>query len=677
MKISTFLLLLPLFLFAGQAFANLRDTISLNEDWKFVYGYEVHMQAGKIVQLPHTWNSEDALSGKLDYYRGEGNYYKEIFIDSLWRGRRLFLRFDGANTVTDLFINSKYVGQHRGGYSAFLFEITDRVDYGKNNLFRIRVSNARQLDVMPQVGDFTFYGGIYRDLNLLITDEVCISPLDYASSGVYLEQKKVSEENAAVNARVLISNGSDRNETCRVTIEIRDGDRLVLSAESDISVARNSQATVSVPFELLYPKLWNGRENPFMYNVRVLLSRNGVLLDRVEQPLGLRYFRVDPEDGFFLNGKHLALKGVCRHQDREAKGNALSRQDHEEDMNIILEMGANAIRLSHYPHAPYFYDLLDKNGMIVWSEIPFVGPGGYRDQGFLDISAFRENGRQQLLEMIHQNFNRPSICFWGLFNELKFDEESPVEYLRELQLLTKSEDPSRLTVSASFIDKAEINEITDLIGWNKYFGWYTGAPEDLGAWVDQIHRQSPNLRIAISEYGAGASVKQHQQEIVKARSGSRWHPESWQAYCHEKNWQEISHRPYIWSSFVWNMFDFVAVHRDEGDRQGINDKGLVTFDRKIKKDAWWFYKAAWNESESVLYIADRRFTERESPVTYVKVYSNREKVELWVNGFAMGQKSVENAVVQWDGIQLKKGENLIEVRAENGAIRDSCRWNLR
>jgi len=675
---KTFKLLLFLLLITTISFSQTRESYLLNKDWLFVYGYEVSPNAGKLVQLPHTWNNDDALTGNKNYYRGQASYQKKIFFDKKWDGKRLFLKFDGVNTITNVFINGKHVGEHRGGYTAFVFEITNKVKLGEENTLQVRVSNALQLDVMPLVGDFVFYGGIYRDVNLIVTEKSCISLQDYASSGVYLEQVKVTKNMAEVVAKVMVNNGNSSSENFEVKVDVVDGTKTIITRKSHMNITGNSQIAVVLPITLNMPHLWNGRKDPFMYKTVVSLFQNGNLIDQIDQPLGLRFYSVDSNKGFFLNGEHLQLKGVCRHQDRSEQGNALLPQDHDEDMTIMKEIGANAVRLSHYPQAQYFCDLLDRNGFVAWSEIPFVGPGGYRDQGFVNQPSFCENGKQQLIELIRQNFNHPSICFWGLFNELKVDEDSPIDYVKELNKLAKDEDPTRITTAASFLDKADLNEVTELIGWNKYFGWYGGEPNQLGKWADEIHSQSPNLKIAISEYGAGASIFQHQDELVQSNPSSFWHPEAWQAFYHEENWKAINARPYLWGSFVWNIFDFAAAHRTEGDCIGRNDKGLVTFNRKTKKDAWWFYKATWNLNDPVLYITNRRFVNRTKASTVVKVYSNLEQIELFVNGIFLGKRKVENAIVQWDNVTLVKGNNSIEVKSvkADSVFSDKCVWVL-
>lgn len=655
-----------------------RKNILINQDWNFRFSHQVDKNSSRRVDLPHTWNAQDALSGKPDYKRGIGNYDKKLFIRSEWKGKRLFLRFEGANCVSNVFINGKQIGEHRGGYGAFIFEITDKVNYGKDNTVLVRVNNGEQLDVMPLVGDFNFYGGIYRDVHLLVTEDICISPLDYASPGVYLFQQHVGEKQAAVLARINLSNGTEHPRQATLRLQVKEGDKVVYQADKKVTVApHTSVQPEEMSFTLLNPRLWNGREDPFMYQTVITLVKDGKEIDKVEQPLGLRYYATDADRGFFLNGKHLPLHGVCRHQEWAEVGNALRPMHHEEDTRLMLEMGVNAIRLAHYPQATYMYDLMDRNGIVTWAEIPFVGPGGYADKGFVDQPSFRENGKEQLKEMIRQHFNHPSICFWGLFNELKENGDNPLEYIKELNVLAHQEDPTRPTTSASNQGGA-INFITDNIAWNRYDGWYGATPATLASWLDKTHQAHPEIKIAISEYGAGASIYHQQDSLVQTSPGSWWHPENWQTEYHIQNWKIISERPYVWGSFVWNMFDFGAAHRTEGDRPGINDKGLVTHDRKVKKDAFYFYKANWNP-EPMVYIAGHRSVNRVKPVTEVQIFSNCAEVTLKVNGQIIKKMQPDGVkVCIFKDIRLKKGENNIEVSAKNGkrVITDACCWIL-
>lgn len=651
--ISVFIGLLVALSVSGQ-----RERIVINNNWRFTDGFEVRKKVFTEITLPHTWNTKDALGGNPDYYRGLGNYERSLTVKDSWKGKRLFVRFLGVNTVANVFVNGRHVGEHRGGYTAFAFEITDYVNYGEENVLWVRVNNAPQLDIMPLVGDFNMYGGIYRDVELYVTNTDLISLLDHGSKGIYLHQQEVSHEKAVVKALVKTSGAA--KTSVHLTVVDHTG-KTILSKEARVNPNVNQEGQVEIPFEMLKPRLWNGQKDPYLYTVKTQLFKNGTLVDEVNQSLGLRFFHVDPEKGFFLNGEHLQLKGVCRHQDRPELGNAVSDVHHKEDVAIMEEMGANAVRLSHYPQDPYLYHLLDKKGIIVWSEIPFVGPGGYRDKGFVDQQSFKDNGKQQLVEMIRQQMNHPSIVMWGLFNELKEQGDNPVEYVKELHALSHLEDPSRITVAASN-QEGDLNELTDIIAWNKYFGWYGGDPSSIGKWADRKHQEIPNMPIGVSEYGAGASLYHQQEELIQPAPNSYWHPENWQTHFHEGHWIAIDQRPFIWGSFIWNLFDFGAAHRIEGEVPGKNDKGLVTFDRKDKKDAFYFYKANWNQAEPMVYIADRRMLKRSKAQQTIKVYSNQKQVELWVNGNKVGKAFGDYARFYFD-VTLKPGENTIVAKA--------------
>ena len=661
MKIKLFAALVVAVL-GSQALSAQRQVVSLDEDWQFRFSHSVEKGVYDRVDLPHTWNAGDALSGKPDYKRGIGNYRKTITVPDDWKGKRVFIRFEGVNNVADMFVNGCHAGRHKGGYGAFTFDLTDGLRYGAENTFLVRVSNAENLEIMPLVGDFNFYGGIYRNVSLIVAEPVHISMRDYGSSGVRLVQKSVSRESAQVDAVVQLSNDSGSGAEAELRVRLLDGEKEVLASSSAVSLPAG-ESSHSIGFSLENPHLWNGTEDPFLYTAEVSLWQDGRMIDRVEQPLGLRYYSIDPEKGFFLNGRHLQLRGVCRHQDRAEVGNALRPWHHDEDAAIMAEMGVNAVRLAHYPQSSYFYDLMDRYGFIVWAEIPFIGPGGYSDEGFVDIEAFRENGKEQLREMIRQHYNHPSICLWGIFNELSMRGDSPVPYIEELDAIAHEEDPTRPTTSASNID-GELNFVTDAIAWNRYDGWYGGTPADLGKWLDRTHEEHPELCIAISEYGAGASIYHQQDTVVKSVPVSWWHPENWQTQYHIENWRELSSRPFVWGSFVWNMFDFGAAHRHEGDRPGINDKGLVTFDRKVRKDAFYFYQANWRDDIPVLYLADRRCTERVRKVQTFRAFTNFPEAELFVNGRSCGKAGADSLrVVTWENVELSPGRNEIKVVA--------------
>ncbi|MBN2165992.1 MAG: hypothetical protein JW717_06930 [Marinilabiliaceae bacterium] len=669
LKILTLLFLSFLSNFVANA---QREIININRNWEFIYGYEVKKDAGQLINLPHTWNNKDALGGNIDYYRGLGIYEKKVMVEDAWKHKRVFIRFLAANEVATVFVNGRCVGEHRGGYTAFAFEITDFLVFGQENLITVKVSNALHLDIIPLVGDFNFYGGIYRDVNLIVTEVDCISLLDHGSEGVYLHQEKVTPQEASVRAVVKLMG----NNATEVIIKVKDNTGKDILIESNVVGYEDvSEKEITIPFSISNPYLWQGVEKPQLYKVHVQLMNGSKVLDEVVQPLGLRYFSVDPENGLFLNGKHVQVRGVCRHQDRPELGNALYPVHHEEDISIMRKMGANALRMSHYPHDPYVYDLADKAGLIVWSEIPFVGPGGYRDKGFVDTEKFKQNCRQQLVEMIRQNMNHPSVFFWGLFNELKESGDNPVTFIRELDSLAHAEDPSRLTTCASNQD-GSINNNTDLAAWNKYPGWYGGNVSAIADWADRQHIEMPNTPIGISEYGAGAGIYHQNEELKKTDPGSYWHPENWQTHFHEEYWIAINERPFLWGTFIWNLFDFGAAHRTEDQIDGINDKGIVTFDRKVKKDAFYFYQANWNKTDPMVYIAERRNSYKTKANQIIKVYSNQKKVMLWVNGQKYFSSNTDDYSRFYFSVVLKMGENEIIAKSMNG-LQDKIKINLR
>lgn len=670
-----FLLAVSIFISSLASFALEADdfpgrNFPLNDDWKFHFAYDVRREPDfKVVTLPHTWNADEVQSGKIDYTRTMGIYERKLVVKEEWRNKRLFLYFEGANSVATVFVNQKLAGEHRGGYTAFSLEISDFLERDKENLITVWVSNAYRLDVLPLSGDFNIYGGLHRPVSLLITEQNCISPLDFASPGVYLTAKNVSEKQADVAVLTKLSlKGKSSNLQVKTTI---------LDANENV-VAQNTTSAmtneVRQDMNIENPILWNGLKNPYLYKARVELLQAGQVIDAVIQPLGLRYYSVDANRGFILNGEYLNLYGAGRHEDVKGKGSALTRQDYERDMELIRELGATTMRLTHYPHKRNIYDLADKFGIVLWTEIPLVGPGGYTGPGFVNSEALKEHARQVLKEMIRQKYNHPSVFFWGLFNELKLDYDNPVPFVEELNALAKSEDPTRLTVCASFLDNDAFNKSSDIIAWNKYYGWYGGKPEYIGIWADDIHKKFPNKPIAVSEYGAGASPYQHTDSLFAPQPTGRFHPEEWQTYYHEKNWQELVKRPFIWGKYVWVFADFGSSIRSEGDTDGMNDKGLLSYDRQVKKDAFYFYKANWNP-EPMLYISERRFVKRTRANTHVKVFTNLPEAELFVNGKSLGKKSKDelNRIV-WENISLRKGRNKVVVRGKD--LYDSCEWEL-
>jgi beta-galactosidase len=668
---------------APNASPTIRPFISLNADWRFRQGAADDEAGptgddarGEVVQLPHTWNARDGQDGGGDYYRGPGWYWRPVDFPDQLRGRRLFVRFGAANTVADVFLNGEHLGQHRGGFAAFCLEITPHVRFGRPNLLAVRVDNRHFDDVPPWSADFTFFGGLYRDVQLLVTNPVCITPLDYAAPGVYLVPTRVTVERAEVDVVTKLSNGVPAEQSVTVITTVQDAARRPVAVEETPTTLRaNSEGLVTQHLAMDSPHLWNGRADPYVYTVQVQLAADGRIVDEVRQPLGLRTFRVDPDRGFFLNGAPLDLHGVSRHQDRLDRGWAIGRKEHDEDFALIQELGCTAVRLAHYQHDDYAYTLCDQAGLIVWAEIPLI-------DRISDTPAFRSNCRQQLVELIRQNYNHPSILFWGVHNEITAPWRAgpdPADLIGDLAQLARQEDPTRKVVCAA-TDPVDhpANWQTDLVAFNRYFGWYGGQPEDLGDWVDRTHRAHPDRPLGISEYGAGASVQHHEVPPRLPRHDGPWHPEEWQAQVHEVQWPALQARPYLWCKFLWNMFDFASDARNEGDAPGRNDKGLVTYDRQTKKDAFYWYKAQWSQ-EPFVHLTSRRFKERPGTEVTVRAYSNGERVELWINDTSLGTQSGEHHIFEWVGVKLRPGINAIRTVATCGTrqVEDSCRWTGR
>ena len=664
----------------GVTVVSARENLPLDDQWRFQKGDATNAVANNFpeadwqkISLPHCWGWEEAqVTNK--YYRGPGWYRRALDVTPE-TGKRYFLHFDAAATVADVFFNGQKLGEHRGGFGAFAYEITDALSHDGANRLAVRVSNAKEPDIAPLAGDFCVFGGLYRPAHLLVTDVVCFTPLDHASPGVFWQQTQVSKSAAVIDFTAEISNGAKTNQTRLLVVKILDADGKTVAAQSQaITIPGRVTPPFHLQLTLKHPHLWNGRADPYLYrSVAELQTTNGVVLDSVEQPLGLRFYRVDPDKGFFLNGEPYRIRGVCRHQDVWDKGWALSDADHERDVNLICELGANAVRCSHYQQSDYFYSLCDKAGLLVWAEIPQVNdltPG----------PEFAETSRNQLLDLIRQNFNHPAIFVWSLYNEIQPTTSDPHRLLQDLKIVAIGEDPTRPTIAASdHLKWPAMPKIPDLLGWNKYPGWYFGTPADCGPLLDSLRYTSRHGGYCVSEYGAGANPFQHELPPRQPeKTTGPWHPEEWQCVVHEADWAAIQARPFVWGSFIWNMFDFVVAGRNEGGVPCRNDKGLVTSDRQLKKDAFYFYQANWSDAP-VLHINSQRFIERTNALTDVKIYSNAKKVELLLNGKSLGQSShATNCVFIWKNVALAPGENQVVVKARRGGqdLHDECVWNL-
>ena len=656
-----------------------RESQLLTTDWRF--SLSDPSDAGKAdfddgvwqtVSLPHNWGWQDAQAGKK-IYRGPGWYRRELLVTPE-NGKRYFLRFEAATLVADLYVNGKPVGDHRGGFGAFCFEITKFLSATGTNVLAVRVDNSKAADIAPLDGDFSVYGGLYRPVHLIVTGAENISLTDHGSPGVAWLQTSVNATQAVLDVTAQISNGTTNKPSLKIVASVVDADgKIVASSEQKFSPARSDTAPYFMRVTVPSPHLWSGRKDPYLYKAVVeLRSASDVVLDTVEQPLGLRYYSVDPDKGFFLNGQPYHLHGVNRHQDNFDKGWAISEADMDEDTAQLKEIGATVVRCCHYQHSDYFYSLCDKAGILVWAELPQVNI-------VRATPEFENTSRNQLLDLIRQSVNHPAIFTWSLGNEIAGNSDDPHRELQDLNAVAHGEDPTRPTIQATMTaGRPQMNKIPDLLGWNIYPGWYSGDKEDYARDLDARRNSSKSGGFCVSEYGAGANAAQHEQNPKHPIAKGQWHPEEWQAEVHESAWAAMKQRPYVWGTFVWCMFDFAVASRNEGSTPGLNDKGLVTRDRKIKKDAFYFYKANWND-EPMIYLTSRRFTERTNAVTDVKIYSNAKNPELFVNGVSQGKQAdgVDNVFI-WKNITLSPGENKIVASATaNGQpVTDACVWKL-
>ncbi|MBQ3537292.1 MAG: glycoside hydrolase family 2 protein [Clostridia bacterium] len=595
----------------------MRNIINFNAKWAFTKNADsIPSEINKkwdFVNLPHSWNAIDGQDGDNDFYRGKGYYAKSFSKADLPEADRYYLEIKGANSSAEVYLNGKLIAQHDGGYSTWRADMTDNME--AVNLLVIVVDNTANDYVYPQMADFTFYGGLYRDVNIICVNDSHFD-LDYYGAPGIKVTPEINGSNADVEIEVYIGKSADSAEI-RYVIEDKEGNTVdEYTSEDTCAVLRIENV-----------HLWNGRPDPYLYTAKAFLIEDGEIKDNIEARFGCRTFKIDPENGFILNGREYPLRGVSRHQDRWGKGNALSREDHEEDIALIMEVGATTIRLAHYQHDQYFYDLCDENGLVIWAEIPYISkhmPGG------------RDNTISQMKELISQNYNHPSIVVWGLSNEIGIggSDDDLLRNHRILNDMCHEMDKTRLTTVAA-VSMCDINDpylqIPDVVSYNHYFGWYGGEPDMNGPWFDNFHRTHPDIPIGCSEYGCEA-LNWHTSTPTQGD-----YTEEYQAYYHEELIKQFFKRKYMWATHVWNMFDFGADARNEGGENGQNHKGLVTFDRKYKKDSFYAYKA-WLSDEKFVHICGKRYVDRAEDVTKVTVYSNLPSVELFANGVSLGKK---------------------------------------
>ena len=597
-----------------------------------------HGEAFQTVALPHTWNALDGQDGGADYWRGIGTY--EITLPNPTKGKKQYIELQGANHVATVYCNGRELGTHKGGFSTFRYDLTPAMK-AVGNVLTVVVTNA-PCDVYPQNADFTFYGGLYRDVNFIEVNDAHFDLLLDGTDAVFVTPHNVGKTRVdlfPVNA-----------EGCTLRVELKDAEGNVVGT-ADTAATEHAHVLIDVK----EPHLWNGLVDPYLYTATATIVNGEEVLDAVTVNYGYRSFRVDAETGFYLNGKSLPLHGVARHQDRLDKGWAISKADHEEDIALIKELGANTIRLAHYQHDQYFYDLCDKTGFVLWAEIPFISQ-------FIPSREAYNNTISQMTELVAQNYNHPAIMFWGISNEILIgvDREDLRQNLRDLNELAKAMDPSRLTtmaqVSMTPMD-SEHNFITDVVSYNHYFGWYGGEVEDNGPWLDKFHAMHPDKCLGVSEYGAENILSWH-----SAEPENHDYTEEYANHYHQEMLKTFATRPYLWATHQWNCFDFAADARNEGGVQGRNNKGLITYDRKTKKDAFYLYKAWWNP-EPMVFVSGGRFVNRAPEERNVIVYTNCETVTLVVNGVDVATKKAVDHMITFENVALNDGENTVTAYA--------------
>ena len=622
----------------------MRNIINLNDGWSFTkqnVGLDGLGSAEKIaINVPHTWNNLDGQDGGNDYYRGTC-WYEKTFAKPQTEGK-VFIEFKGVNASAQVFVNGKQVASHDGGYSTFRADITDVLVDGDNALV-VSVDNSVRDDVYPQTADFTFWGGIYRDVNLICVPEQHFDLLYYGAKGIKITPT-VKDGVGEVEVVAYTNDGE-------VQITIKDADGQVVAS------GKNGET-----FTVENVNLWDGVTSPYLYTATATLVVDGEVKDEIADDFGFRTFYVDPKRGFFLNGRLYPLRGVCRHQDRKNMGNAITKKEHEEDMQIIQEIGANTLRLAHYQHDDYFYDLCDRAGIVVWAEIPYISK---------HMPNAKENAVSQMKELIYQQYNHPSIVTWGVSNEITMfanDKQERLEEHKRLDDLCHQLDPTRVTTLACYAACGPFNKIaftTDIVSWNLYLGWYAPGLFLNDLWFDFFHLCHPKTAIGLSEYGAEAMTTLHSAKPKRCDN-----TEEYQAIYHEYMLKFISKRPWLWATHVWNMFDFAADARNQGGEPGMNHKGLVTFDRKIKKDAFYIYKAYWSETPFV-HICGQRFVNRTGNKMPVKVYSNLPEVKLFVNGVEYKGKKKGKHIFNFN---VPLTENTL-VKAVAGDCTDECTFH--
>lgn len=659
-----------------------RQVTGFNDNWQFKRGpfpNEPRTSSAwwnstwQTVNVPHTWNARDMQTVVNGFYEGPAYYRKTLTVPAEHSNKRYFLRFEGVGACTEVYVNERLAGTHKGAYSAFAIELTGALKYGAENQIVVKADNRSRPDVIPVNHQlFGVYGGIYRPVQLIVTEGTNITVTDHASPGVYIRQKNISSRRAEVNIRVKLDNGTlaPSDIILENIVYTREG-KQVSSCRQDITLTPQGTQTFESDVVINRPHLWQGIDDPYLYRVVTRLLQNGKVIDEVVQPLGLRRYEAIAGKGFFLNGKKYPMYGVTRHQDWWQLGSALTNREHDIDLATIMDLGATTVRFAHYQQSDYIYSRCDSLGLVIWAEIPFVNRVTGQEW---------ENAHTQLRELIRQSYNHPSIYVWGLHNEVYSPTDYTAQLTASLHDLAKTEDPDRMTASVNGYGIAQhaVNQNADIQGMNRYFGWYEKKLGDIENWVEGLEKDYPWQRLMLTEYGADANPE-HQTELLgeSLNWGKPYYPETFQTKTHEYHWSVIAGHPYIIASYLWNTFDFACPMWSRGGVACRNLKGLVSFDRKEKKDSYYWYKANWSR-QPVLYLTQRRNTDRERRQTSITVYSNRGIPEVTLNGHPLPVPREGYTPVHWifDNVTLADGENRIHAEMKNGndKLSDDMIW---
>jgi Glycosyl hydrolases family 2, TIM barrel domain/Glycosyl hydrolases family 2, sugar binding domain/Glycosyl hydrolases family 2 len=668
---SIFRSLLFALLLVGSC-ASARQVTVLDDGWRFLRADAAGASAADfddsawtVVRLPHTWNGIDGEAGG-DYYRGPGWYRRELQLPA--STLRHFLQFDGAALRAEVWVNGQRAGHHDGGYAAFRIDISPWLRAGRNQI-AVRVDNATAKHVAPLGGDFTVFGGLYRGVKLLAVPVAHFDLLDDGGPGVYVSVTEVSAKSAQLALRARVRNDGGEARQLALKLSLRDAaGRVVAQSQLALQAASGTTVVAEQPWTLTQPRLWQGPADPHLYTLTAELRDGANLLDTITLPVGIRSVQIDPQRGLLLNGRPHAVHGVnLFHSGRPGQGLAVSDAQIDEDFRILNELGVTGLRFVHFQHPQRAYDNADRAGLLTWTEIPL---NAAMDEG----EDFRANLAQQMRELVKQNQHHPSVFIWGVGNEVYRSDAPVVKLLADMSRQAHELDPTRTTAYAHCCapDDHAMARQTDVIGFNRYYGWYDGQFSDFGPWADRARAAVPGRPMSVAEYGAGASVLHQQDPPQRPKPTDRWHPEQYQALFHEAYWPQIAARPWLWGAFVWVGFDLASAGRNEGDRPGINDKGLVSYDRQTRKDAFLYYQAQWRR-QPVIHIASRRATPRAAGPVQIKVYANGRSAVLNLNGVDLPAQAVQGGIAQWDSVILRPGRNRLQARGDNGAV-DNINW---